>query len=54
MTVQASDMSTERVSSKGFAGTSWNGTRSSKLVKHSGDGAAVSGSNFFVLAAFIF
>jgi hypothetical protein len=53
MTVQASDMSTERVSSKGFAGTSWNGTRSSKLVKHSGVGGAVIGRNFFALAAFI-
>ena len=27
MTVQASDTNTERVFSKGFAGTSWNGTR---------------------------
>jgi len=29
------------------------GTRSSQQVKHPGDGAAVSGSNFFALAAFI-
>jgi hypothetical protein len=28
MTVQASDANTERVFSKGFVGTSWNGTRS--------------------------
>jgi len=36
MTVQASDANTERVFSKGFAGTSWNGTRQGRELAAGG------------------